>query len=89
MAIPIIGQTDPREKKIIVFSHERSGTHFLMNTIGENFGYNNLQWIDIDFIPLNMWPATIFTLISVFFLTTNLFFWWVMMNTGPKRYETV
>jgi hypothetical protein len=26
-------------RKIIVASHERSGTHFLMNTLADNFGY--------------------------------------------------
>ena len=35
------------KKKIIVFSHERSGTHFLINSIALNFGYASSQ-IDID-----------------------------------------
>ena len=35
------------KKKILVASHERSGTHFLINTIAENFGYSPNQ-IDID-----------------------------------------
>lgn len=30
--------------KIAVFSHERSGTHFIMNTIAENFGYITEPW---------------------------------------------
>jgi hypothetical protein len=30
-------------KKILVVSHERSGTHFLINTIAKNFGYDNYQ----------------------------------------------
>lgn len=30
-------------KKILVVSHERSGTHFLINTIARNFGYDNNQ----------------------------------------------
>ena len=29
-------------------SHERSGTHFLMNTLSLNFGYISMPWIDID-----------------------------------------
>ena len=36
--------------KIIVASHERSGTHFLMNAIADNYGYISDPWIDID------WP---------------------------------
>lgn len=34
--------------KVMVVSHERSGTHFLMNTIALNFGYVSDPWIDID-----------------------------------------
>jgi len=34
-------------KKILVVSHERSGTHFLMNTITRCFG-ELLGWIDLD-----------------------------------------
>ncbi|MDQ7787563.1 MAG: sulfotransferase domain-containing protein [Thermodesulfovibrionales bacterium] len=36
-------------KKIIVVSHERSGTHFLMNTIALNFDYIAQPWINFDF----------------------------------------
>jgi hypothetical protein len=36
-------------KKTIVISHERSGTHFLMNSIAQNFGYIAKPWIDFDF----------------------------------------
>jgi len=35
------------KKKILIASHERSGTHFLINTIAENFGYSPNQ-VDID-----------------------------------------
>ena len=35
-------------QKIIVVSHERSGTHFLMNTLDDNFGYISYPWIDFD-----------------------------------------
>jgi hypothetical protein len=38
----------PGTKKIIVASHERSGTHFLMNTLADNFGYVSAPWFDID-----------------------------------------
>jgi len=34
------------EKNIIVISHERSGTHFLMNAITLNFDYNYGTWND-------------------------------------------
>jgi hypothetical protein len=43
---PTLGPKDTF--KIIVFSHERSGTHFLMNTIADNFGYVSDPWLDID-----------------------------------------
>lgn len=39
---------DPSVKKVLVISHERSGTHFLMNTIADNFGYVSNPWVDID-----------------------------------------
>jgi hypothetical protein len=42
--------------KILVVGHERSGTHFLMNTIGLNFGYLNEDWIDVDNIPQHYNP---------------------------------
>ena len=44
-----------KTKKVIVISHERSGTHFLMDTIALNFGYvgdfderGAARWIDLD-----------------------------------------
>lgn len=36
-------------KKAAVISHERSGTHFLMNTLAENFGYKSYPWWNLDF----------------------------------------
>jgi hypothetical protein len=35
-------------KKIAIFSHERSGTHFLMNSIAMNFSYLSHPWLDFD-----------------------------------------
>jgi len=35
-------------KKIAVFSHERSGTHFLMNSIAVNFDYISSPWFNFD-----------------------------------------
>ncbi len=36
-------------KKVAVFGHERSGNHFLMNTIALNFGYISKPWWNLDF----------------------------------------
>ena len=36
-------------KKAMVVSHERSGTHFLMNTLDKNFSYVSRPWINFDF----------------------------------------
>jgi hypothetical protein len=36
-------------KKAAVISHERSGTHFLMNTLALNFGYISKHWWNFDF----------------------------------------
>lgn len=35
-------------KKVLVASHERSGTHFLQNSLSLNFGLNAKTWIDLD-----------------------------------------
>jgi hypothetical protein len=37
---------------VIVVSHERSGTHFLMNTLAACYGYVSQPWIDFDHPPL-------------------------------------
>ena len=55
MEITIVPDRIP---KVIVASHERSGTHFLMNTIADNFGYISEPWIDIDWPEVqNPYPA--------------------------------
>ncbi len=36
-------------KLIMVNSHERSGTHFLMNTLALNFGYCSSPYVNFDF----------------------------------------
>lgn len=36
-----------KPNKILVISHERSGTHFLMNSIALNFDYAS-EWVDMD-----------------------------------------
>lgn len=45
---------DPRPP-VMVVSHERSGTHFLMNTLESCFGYRAMPWInfDRDSVPVN------------------------------------
>ena len=39
----------------MVISHERSGTHFLMNAIARGYGYASNPWLDLDYngIPIN------------------------------------
>ena len=39
---------DTPRPKFIVISHERSGTHFLINSLGDAFGYVADPWIDFD-----------------------------------------
>ena len=43
------GGDGPPARPAIVVSHERSGTHFLMNTLALNFGYLVKPWVDLDF----------------------------------------
>jgi hypothetical protein len=42
---------------VMVISHERSGTHFLMNSIAKGYGYVAAPWIDLDYhrIPINFY----------------------------------
>ncbi len=42
-----IGNSD--QEKVAVISHERSGTHFLMNSLAANFNYNSNPWWNRDF----------------------------------------
>lgn len=47
-------------KKAIVISHERSGTHFLMNSLAENFGYVSYPWWNFDYNqPINFHDPSI------------------------------
>jgi Sulfotransferase domain len=45
MTIPFPGSQRP---KLLVVSHERSGTHFLMNSIAKSFGYIANPWVNFD-----------------------------------------
>lgn len=38
----------PGLRPVMVVSHERSGTHFAMNTLAACFGYASRPWVDID-----------------------------------------
>src|SRR5262245_37767968 len=40
---------DRPRPKIMVVSHERSGTHFLMNSIAKCYGYLASPWINFDY----------------------------------------
>ena len=40
--------------KIMVVSHERSGTHFLMNSLAKCFGYISRPWVNFDSTTLNI-----------------------------------
>ena len=37
-----------RRPPVLVVSHERSGTHFLMNSIARGYGYTSTPWVDMD-----------------------------------------
>lgn len=39
---------------VIVVAHERSGTHFLMNTLAANFGLQASPWFNFDLPDLNI-----------------------------------
>ena len=43
---------DKIDKSIIVCSHERSGTHFLMNSISLNSEYSVDPYLNFDLAPL-------------------------------------
>ena len=40
------------KKVIVVCSHERSGTHFLMNSIAHNTHYSVEPFIDFDYMQI-------------------------------------
>lgn len=47
-----MNSADP--KPVMVVSHERSGTHFLMNTLAAEFGYVSRPYVNFDNIPVNI-----------------------------------
>lgn len=40
---------------VMIVSHERSGTHFLMNSLAACYGYLSMPWVDFDYqmFPIN------------------------------------
>jgi len=48
---------------IMIASHERSGTHFLMNSMARAFGYVSENWIDLDWhkVPINFFAERAIT----------------------------
>jgi hypothetical protein len=48
MSMPVSFASDDRKKAIVV-SHERSGTHFLMNTLAKNFDYVSHPFWNLDY----------------------------------------
>ncbi|MEX0853267.1 MAG: sulfotransferase domain-containing protein, partial [Bauldia sp.] len=44
----------PERPTVMVVSHERSGTHFLMNSIARGYGYVSRPWIDLDHAQVNI-----------------------------------
>jgi len=49
MSVVKLNLAPDNRKKVAVISHERSGTHFLMNTLALNFGYITDPWWNFDF----------------------------------------
>ena len=54
MAKPGFSFASDGRKKLAVVSHERSGTHFLMNTVANHFGYISKPWWNFDFESLRI-----------------------------------
>jgi hypothetical protein len=48
-----MGPISPTHPAVMVVSHERSGTHFLMNTLAACYGYVSQPWLDLDHNHVN------------------------------------
>jgi len=48
VSAPNLTPLGDQRRPIMVVSHERSGTHFMMNTLAACFGYVSRPWLDID-----------------------------------------
>jgi Sulfotransferase domain len=46
-----IAVSSPPLTPVMVVSHERSGTHFLMNSVARGYGYVANPWINLDLYP--------------------------------------
>jgi len=53
-AASVRNATNLRRPEVMVVSHERSGTHFLMNSLGAAFGYPNANFLNFDQPDLNV-----------------------------------
>jgi len=51
-------------KLMIVNSHERSGTHFLMNSLALNFGYTSFPYFNLDMPVLPHVPSNILNMLQ-------------------------
>ncbi|HEX3700759.1 MAG TPA: sulfotransferase domain-containing protein [Phenylobacterium sp.] len=49
-----ITQFQDDRRPVMVVSHERSGTHFTMNSVAGAFGYISMPWIDLDRHQINI-----------------------------------
>lgn len=55
----IVQTFDRVRPKLMVVSHERSGTHFLMNALAKCYGYVAAPWINLDYeLGLNFFAAS-------------------------------
>jgi hypothetical protein len=65
MYLQMKGGSGQADKQAVIVSHERSGTHFLMNTLALNFAYIAKPWVNFDFqLGLNLYHST--TALEVF-----------------------
>jgi hypothetical protein len=46
-----IAVSSPPRLPLMVVSHERSGTHFLMNSLARSYGYVSNPWVNLDLYP--------------------------------------
>lgn len=51
--LTFFGEGDPRPP-VMVVSHERSGTHLLMNSLGQSYGYDSHYYCNFDHRPLGI-----------------------------------
>lgn len=55
-------RADRPHPAVMVAAHERSGTHFVMNSLASCYGYVSQPWINFDHIPFHInfyWPQEV------------------------------